>query len=130
MGSPRQEYCSEWPFPSPENLPEPRIVPKSPALQVGSLLLSHHGSCETFHPFPYVGDVFWFLHMRPLCLGSVLSLLPPTISPSLSPLSSLVPSPPTSIGIYPPCYLDFIVGSCHVQDGRAFKEQGPYSPEF
>ena len=119
MGFPRQEYWSELPFPSPGNLCDPRIEPKSPASQVDSSLLSHHGSRETLHPFPYAGDVFWFLNRRPLCLGSVLSFLPPTVSPSLGALSSLVPSPPTSIDIYPPCYLDFIVSSCHVQDGRA-----------
>ena len=36
-GLPRQEYCSELPFPSPGNLPHPGIKPMSPALQVDSL---------------------------------------------------------------------------------------------
>ena len=40
MGFPRQEYCSGLPFPSPGDLPKPRIEPMSPALQVGSLLLN------------------------------------------------------------------------------------------
>ena len=33
----RQEYWSELPFPSPEDLPNPGIKPGSPALQVDSL---------------------------------------------------------------------------------------------
>ena len=33
MGFPRQEYWSEWPFLSPEDLPDPGIEPGSPALQ-------------------------------------------------------------------------------------------------
>ena len=38
MGFPRQEYWSGLPFPSPEDLPDPRIKPGSPALQADSLL--------------------------------------------------------------------------------------------
>ena len=33
----RQEYWSGWPFPSQGDLPNPRIKPGSPALQVDSL---------------------------------------------------------------------------------------------
>ena len=33
----RQEYWSEWPFPSPGDLPDPGIEPKSPALQADAL---------------------------------------------------------------------------------------------
>ena len=33
----RQEYWSELPFPSPGDLPDPRIEPQSPALQADSL---------------------------------------------------------------------------------------------
>ena len=33
----RPEYWSGWPFPSPGNLPSPRVEPRSPALQVDSL---------------------------------------------------------------------------------------------
>ena len=33
MGFPRQEYWSGLPFPSPEDLPDPGIEPRSPALQ-------------------------------------------------------------------------------------------------
>ena len=38
MGFSRQEYWSGVPFPSPEDLPKPRIEPGSPALQADSLL--------------------------------------------------------------------------------------------
>ena len=37
MGFPRQEYWSGLPFPSPGDLPDPEIKPRSPALQAGSL---------------------------------------------------------------------------------------------
>ena len=33
----RPEYWSGWPFPSPEDLPNPGIKPRSPALQADSL---------------------------------------------------------------------------------------------
>ena len=37
MGFSRQEYWSELPFPSPGDLPDPGIKPRSPALQADSL---------------------------------------------------------------------------------------------
>ena len=37
MGFSRQEYWSELPFPSPGDLPDPRIKPRSPALQTDAL---------------------------------------------------------------------------------------------
>ena len=37
MGFPRQEHWSELPFPSPGDLPDPGIEPRSPALQADSL---------------------------------------------------------------------------------------------
>ena len=37
----RQEYCSGLPSPSPGNLPNPGIEPRSPALPADSLPLSH-----------------------------------------------------------------------------------------
>ena len=36
MGFPRQEYWSGLPFPSPGDLPNPGIKPRSPALQADS----------------------------------------------------------------------------------------------
>ena len=47
MGFPRQEYWRGLPFPSPGDLPDPRMEPISsanPALQEGSLPLSHQGN--------------------------------------------------------------------------------------
>ena len=38
MGFSRQEYWSGLPFPSPGDLPNPGIEPKSPALQADTLL--------------------------------------------------------------------------------------------
>ena len=43
MGFSRQEYCSGLPFPFPGDFPDSGIKPKSPALQVDSLPLSHLG---------------------------------------------------------------------------------------
>ena len=36
MGFSRQEYCNGLPFPSPGDLPDPGIEPRSPALQADS----------------------------------------------------------------------------------------------
>ena len=44
MGFPRQEYWSWLPFPSPGDLPDPRIEPIYPALQADSCPLSYQGS--------------------------------------------------------------------------------------
>ena len=44
MGFSRQEYWSELPFPSPGDLSNPGIKHESPAWEVDSLPLSHHGS--------------------------------------------------------------------------------------
>ena len=43
MGFSRQEYRSGLPFPSPGEIPNPRIEPTSPAWQEDSLPLSHEG---------------------------------------------------------------------------------------
>ena len=37
MGFSRQEYWSGWPFPSPRQIPDPGIEPRSPELQADSL---------------------------------------------------------------------------------------------
>ena len=44
MAFSRPECWSGWPFPSPGDLPNPRIELRSPALQADSLQLSHKGS--------------------------------------------------------------------------------------
>ena len=48
----KQGYWSRLPFPSPGDLPDPGIKPKPPALQVGSLWLSHQGSPAMRPPGP------------------------------------------------------------------------------
>ena len=53
MGFSRQEYCSGLLFPSPGDLPDPGIEPRSPALQVGAVLselLQGHNFTVTPHP--------------------------------------------------------------------------------
>ena len=49
MGSSRQEYWSGLQFPTPGDLPNLGIEPKSPVLQADSLLLSQH-SCNMVFP--------------------------------------------------------------------------------
>ena len=44
MGFSRQEYWSGLPFPSPRDLPDPGIDPRSPALQADSLLTELRGN--------------------------------------------------------------------------------------
>ena len=45
MGFSRQEYWSGLPFPSPENLSDPGVELRSPALQADSLLSGPPGKC-------------------------------------------------------------------------------------
>ena len=47
MGFSRQEYWSEFPFPSPGDLPNPGIEPRSPALQADALTSEPPGKQET-----------------------------------------------------------------------------------
>ena len=56
MGFLRQEYRSELAFPSPGDLPNPRLKLASPAL-ADSLLLSHRGSPAALRSQPC-----WHLH--------------------------------------------------------------------
>ena len=44
MAFPRQEYWSGLPFPSPGDLPDPGVEPKSPTLQADSLPTETQGS--------------------------------------------------------------------------------------
>ena len=52
LGFSRQGYWSGLPCPPPGHLPDPGIKPMLPALQAGSLLLSHLGSPSTIAPPP------------------------------------------------------------------------------
>ena len=46
MGFSRQEYWSELPFPSPEDLPDPGIKPGSPTLEADALTSEPPGKQE------------------------------------------------------------------------------------
>ena len=56
LGFPRQEYQSGLPFPSPADLPDPRMEPTSPALAGGFSPLSHLGSLSG------VEDIYIYKH--------------------------------------------------------------------
>ena len=49
MEFPRQEYWSELPFPSPEDLTHPGTEPASPAFQADFLTLSHREAQYTVY---------------------------------------------------------------------------------
>ena len=55
MGFPRQEYWSGLPFPSPGDIPNPGIEPRSPALQADTLTSEPPGNCAYLQLFliPY-----------------------------------------------------------------------------
>ena len=54
-GFPRQEYWCELPFPSPGDLPNLGIEPRSPALQVDSLASEPLGKPSSFFLFLGIG---------------------------------------------------------------------------
>ena len=64
-GFSRQEYWSGLPFPSPGDLPDPRIEPRSPPLQVDSLPSEPPGSPSTRQEIILWGEDCVFIH--PLC---------------------------------------------------------------
>ena len=51
MGFPRQENCSGLPFPSPGDLPDPKIEPGPPALQVDSVTTKPPGKPKLINTF-------------------------------------------------------------------------------
>ena len=69
MGFPRQEYWSGVSFPSPGDLPHPGIKPRSPALQVDSLPLSHQGS-QRLHSLSLIAFSYFLpeFHSGIICL--------------------------------------------------------------
>ena len=59
----RQEYWSELPFPSPEDLPDPGIEPRSPALQANSLPSEPSGKPHTItRYYMYIYHVVFFIN--------------------------------------------------------------------
>ena len=57
-GFSRQEYCSGLPFPSPGNLPNPRIKPRSVSIADGLYHLSHQGNPGS-SIFQYKRNIFF-----------------------------------------------------------------------
>ena len=72
MGFSRQEYWSELSFPSPEELPNPGIEPRSPALHADSLPIELQGSpnpLTVYYSFsydPFVQDMERLHHGCPI----------------------------------------------------------------
>ena len=58
MGFSWQEYWSGLPFPSPGNLPDPEIKPRSPALQADALPSEPPGKPFTVYICPYIA-ILW-----------------------------------------------------------------------
>ena len=54
MGFSRQEYRSGLPFPSPGDIPDPGIEPRSPTLQADSLPFEPRGKPSNYIEFPSV----------------------------------------------------------------------------
>ena len=119
IGFPRKDYWSGLPFPSPGDLPNPRIetmtpaCPASSALPADSLLLSHQGSLKNLSSVQFSRSVVSYSlrphglqRARPSCPsptpGVYLNPCPlrrwclPTISSSVIPFSSHLQSFPAS----------------------------------
>ena len=67
-----QEYCSGLPFPSPGDLPDPGIKPRSPALQADSSPFEPPGKLRVSGEKSYIpelvergGHIAWVLTLRP-----------------------------------------------------------------
>ena len=94
MGFLRQEYWSGLPFPSPADLPDPVIKPRSPALQAYTLTSEPPGKLEPSKilpslVLPFSPEHLLFLQPRTLPLGKHdflphFSLRSPHLSESLS----------------------------------------------
>ena len=54
----RQEYWSGLPFPSPGDLPDPGIEPRSPALQEDALLSEPPGKLELLYTCNYLHRIY------------------------------------------------------------------------
>ena len=92
MGFPRQEYCTGLPFPSPGDLPDPRMNPCLLNRQVDSIPLSHQGSpssCNLYVNLESHRELPPFIQSLSCPSPEVLSLCPlilqdlhPSITPS------------------------------------------------
>ena len=80
----RQEYMSGLPFPSPGDLPDPGIKPRSPALQADTLLSEPPGKLQiiclipskriTYFSFFLFDLTRWVRHLRKLKLCSMYTV--------------------------------------------------------
>ena len=68
MESSRPEYWSGKPFPSPGDLPNPGIEPRSPALQADSLPAEPQGKPKVFTEYPLASLPSTFSGDRGACL--------------------------------------------------------------
>ena len=59
MGFSRQEYWNDLPFPSPGNLPNPGIEPRSPALQADALTSEPPGKAISKSDGDYFKAQLW-----------------------------------------------------------------------
>ena len=64
MGFSRQEYWSGLPFPSPGDLPDPRIEPRSPALQADALTSELPGKLSGHQAVLDSGFDVWLVSFR------------------------------------------------------------------
>ena len=76
MGFSRQEYWSGLPFPSPGDLPDPRIEPVSPALEADALTFEPPGKHLVSKSCPILSDP---IHCS--TPGTATSLPCPSLSP-------------------------------------------------
>ena len=84
LGFSRQEYWSGLPCPLPEGLPHPGIKPRSPALQVDSIPLSHQVSRNIIILYHLFITVYCFIL---LFIDFVLFHFPPIGLEYLHPIS-------------------------------------------
>ena len=76
MGFPKQEYWSGLPFPSPGDLPNPGMEPRSPALQADSLSSEPPGKPLNHHylgPTRYMVAFVFFVYLACFLLTSSYS---------------------------------------------------------
>ena len=59
MGFSRQECWSGLPFPSPGDLPDPGIEPRSPSLQADTLPSEPPGKIILWYGFPFINEFFF-----------------------------------------------------------------------
>ena len=101
MGFSRQEYWSGLPFPSPGNLPDPGIEPRSPALHADALTSEPPGkplSCKT-------GILFCFIFFSSWPCLTACGILVPRTGVEPTPLAMKAWSPNYwTTGEFPYCF--------------------------